>query len=434
MAKTKTLKAFAILFDELDRWDVKYFSSCIECNYPIVKLGHHIVEHNEKVNLNKFPTTKFRILGVSNTAGVFHAYDELGQEFNQPYKKVNVGDFAYNPYRINVGSIGRTPELLGGNYISPAYVVFAVDSQDILPELVEIILGAKWYNPILRSVTPGSVRQNLTFDLLKTLQIPCPPKEVQKEIVFQWREANDRVREAETELLGIVNQLNDKLYNLYKHSSEIDILNQKWLVMSWDEITEWDVKTARAKSFKDNNPAFEPLSEYCEEATVLVKPSKEPEKAWPVYGVNNKEGVVFSHYQLGKEFNSNYKRIEKDWFFHNPTRSSVGSLGIVPEVPEDAITSPEYQVWRIKRYYLPGYIAMLIKTDFFIKLIQFHRVGAVKQRLYVENLLQIPIPVLSIDDQQIIADARKVAMDKIATARQNREILADQIEAMIKGF
>src|SRR5437868_11345131 len=25
-----------------------------------------------------------------------------------------------------------------------------------------------------------------------------------------------------------------------------------------------------------------------------------------------------------------YKRIGKDWFFHNPTRSSVGSLGIVP--------------------------------------------------------------------------------------------------------
>jgi hypothetical protein len=48
------------------------------------------------------------------------------------------------------------------------------------------------------------------------------------------------------------------------------------------------------------------------------------------------------------EFNAPYKRIHKDCFFHNPTRSSVGSLGHVPEVPKDAITSPEYQVWKLR--------------------------------------------------------------------------------------
>ena len=85
-----------------------------------------------------------------------------------------------------------------------------------------------------------------------------------------------------------------------------------------------------------------------EEATELVRPSDQPDKDWPVYGVNNKAGVFFSHYQKGSEFNSAYKRIRADWFFHNPTRANVGSLGRVPQVPEDAITSPEYQVWRIR--------------------------------------------------------------------------------------
>ena len=87
-------------------------------------------------------------------------------------------------------------------------------------------------------------------------------------------------------------------------------------------------------------------------------------------------------------------------------------------MPEDALTSPEYQVWRIKQGLLPGYVAVLINTPFFISLIQFHRVGAVKQRLYVENLLEIPIPVLPDEEQQAIAGAREVALRRVAASQR----------------
>ena len=119
--------------------------------------------------------------------------------------------------------------------------------------------------------------------------------------------------------------------------------------------------------------------------------------------------------------------------FHNPTRSSVGSLGIVPEVPENAITSPEYQVWRIKQGLIPGYVATLIGTPFFISLIQFHRVGAVKQRLYVENLLEIRIPIISEEEQKEVAKARKKALTQIAQAWAGAKVLNAEIEAMILG-
>ena len=152
-----------------------------------------------------------------------------------------------------------------------------------------------------------------------------------------------------------------------------------------------------------------------------------------IYGVNNKVGVFFSDFQKGNTFNAPYKRIRKEWFFHNPTRSNVGSLGIVADVPDDAITSPEYQVWRIKSGLLPGFVATLIATQFFIDLIQIYRVGAVKQRLYVENLLQIPVPVVPDAVQRKIADRREFAMQEIADA-QARVLAANaDVEAMIVG-
>jgi hypothetical protein len=150
--------------------------------------------------------------------------------------------------------------------------------------------------------------------------------------------------------------------------------------------------------------------------------------------VNNKEGVVFSHFQKGKDFNAAYKRIRKDWFFHNPTRSSVGSLGVVPDVPPDAITSPEYQVWRITKGLAVGYVATLIATPFFIELIQVHRVGAVKQRLYVENLLQIPIPQVPDAMQQRVALDRESALQAIADAKTRADAAKVEVEAMILGM
>ena len=127
-------------------------------------------------------------------------------------------------------------------------------------------------------------------------------------------------------------------------------------IVQWHDLSRWDLKSARAAAFRLAHPSFQPLTNFIEEVTELVYPAHEPEHEWPVFGVNNKDGVVFSHFQKGQAFNSPYKRISKDWFFHNPTRANVGSLGRVPDVPPDAITSPEYQVWRIKHGLLPEFV------------------------------------------------------------------------------
>jgi type I restriction enzyme S subunit len=108
-------------------------------------------------------------------------------------------------------------------------------------------------------------------------------------------------------------------------------LEKPFYVLSWADLLRWDLKSARSAAFRAANPSFRPLGEFIEESTELVDPSKLPLHSWPVFGVSNREGVGFSHMQLGETFNSTYKRIRKDWFFHNPTRANVGSLGACPD-------------------------------------------------------------------------------------------------------
>ncbi len=195
-------------------------------------------------------------------------------------------------------------------------------------------------------------------------------------------------------------------------------IQQRVFVLRWPELPRWDLKSARASAFRASHPTFKPLGAFIEEATEIVHPTKEPLHNWPVYGVSNRDGVTLSHHQLGKTFNAAYKRIRKDWFFHNPTRANVGSLGRVPEVPPDAITSPEYQVWRIKRGLSPDFVEVLIRLPFFLDLIEHHRVGAVKERLFVENLFEIPIPVLTENQQCEVVERWRSAHEEIARAEE----------------
>jgi len=430
-------KALAIHFGELSRWDVKFFASSLASRYPLVRLAPLIRERNEKVKLFDFPKTIFRILGVSNAFGVFHAYDARGDEINQPYKRVHAGDFFYNPYRINVGSLGIVPPSLDQGFVSPAYVVFRIIDNQVAPRLLESILTSRWFNPRLRAATTGSVRQNLTYDLLGSLEIPLPPLPIQHEIIAYLQRFEIEVSESIKQLDGVANELNLRLVTMYKSVCSHDAIRSRFFALKFEDLDTWDVKSGRAANFRLACPSFRPMSDFIEEATELVRPAMDPDKNWPVYGVNNKEGVFLNSYQKGSVFNVPYKRIRENWFFHNPTRCNVGSLGIVPEVPEDAITSPEYQVWRLKQDasdpLVPSYVACLINTSFFLDLVQFNRVGAVKQRMYTENLMQVRIPYLPIPEQRGYAEAREKALTNLDAAKRRLADAREEAEAMILG-
>lgn len=109
-------------FSSFSQWDVKqFFFAKILSKYPVEELGKHLIHQTEKIQLSDEPTKEFTILGVSNKIGMFDASTEKGSKIKQKYHVVKDNWLAYNPYRINVGSIGIKTPNLKGRYISPAY-------------------------------------------------------------------------------------------------------------------------------------------------------------------------------------------------------------------------------------------------------------------------------------------------------------------------
>ncbi len=200
-----------IPYSEFYMWDVKQFLRvAISSHFPIVNLRDYIKQRSEKVKLFNYPDEEFGILGVDNKEGVFDAYTEKGKEINQAYKKVELFDLVYNPYRINVGSIGRKINRHKNSFISPAYVVFECLA-GLNSEFLYRMFKTDTFNTIINNNTTGSVRQNLKYDTLEKIKIPLPPLSEQNRIVKNYnvkiKFAQEQEKQAEQLEIDIENYL-----------------------------------------------------------------------------------------------------------------------------------------------------------------------------------------------------------------------------------
>jgi hypothetical protein len=426
--------AFAVWFKHLSRWDPSSFHR-ITWHWPsrlMAPIGSVLRLRKERVNKSVVAFSDLQPITIHFDGSVEKRVVDPQREYSMELWFAQPGDIVIAKIDLKNGAAGIVPADWKNVVVTNHFAVYEPDRSKLVPEYLHLIIQATFFKAHLwRNKVGAEGRKEVKLDFFEQEPIPVPSLSEQNAIVARWREAEALAEQARSDLSAASNSLDATLHGI----TDFQSLETPMLALFWSNLEQWAVKSARAAAFRLANPTFSPLSTYAEEATEMVRPWHEPEKEWPVYGVNNKDGVFFSHLQKGHEFNAPYKRIRKDWFFHNPTRSSVGSLGIVPEVPDDAITSPEYQVWRLRpgSEWEPEFVAALVRTTWFVKLIQVHRVGAVKQRLYVENLLAMPMPAVPPAVRNGAAKRRAAALLNLAHARRTAEKAKDEVEALILG-
>lgn len=439
MIAPSTGKAFAVLFQELRRWSVNSFYT-VSWKWPADTIKPLATALDRKTVLLDKNTINSE--GMALVSLHFDGEMEPRATDTDGFKGrlfiAESGDVIYSKIDLRHGAIGVVPDSLPLIAVSSEYPVYRVRPDSALPEYVKLLFRTRAFRRQINTLISGaSGRKRVQPSDLEEIEVPLPSPELQAAIVNCWNRTARALVDASSALAESIESLNDRLWDLYSHEAAQDVIHARYFALDFKDLDAWDTKSGRASAFRLACPSFRPMGDFIEEVTEMVRPFDEPEKEWPVYGVNNKDGVFLNSHQKGDCFNAPYKRIRKDWFFHNPTRCNVGSLGIVPEVSEDAITSPEYQVWRLKEdipeRLLPEYVAILIQTPFFLELVQFNRVGAVKQRMYTETLCQLRIPYLPLAEQRKVAAARKKAVAQLAKARERLEEARQEVEEMIIG-
>lgn len=192
-----------VQYAAIRNWSVQYMigGNKISSLFPIRTLGTYINEENERYEISD-PSKEYGILGVNNQAGIFDAYKENGAKIKQKYKKMQEGWIAFNPYRVNVGSVGVKRSCHQNEYISPAYVVFSC-KKGLLPDFLYLLMKTQTFNQIIRLNTTGSVRQSLSFKNLSALSIPMPSLEEQNKLMHSYNTIIGKFRRIEQNNAGI---------------------------------------------------------------------------------------------------------------------------------------------------------------------------------------------------------------------------------------
>ena len=144
-----------------------------------VRLGDYIKEYSVRNKSGE----DIPVYSVTNTQGFCRDYfgKEVASKDKTTYKIVPKGCFAYNPSRINVGSVDwqRDEERV---IVSPLYNVFSV-TPELDQQYLYYYLKSDITLHFIKEIATGSVRDNLKLSMLYEFPIAIPSVNEQRHVV-----------------------------------------------------------------------------------------------------------------------------------------------------------------------------------------------------------------------------------------------------------
>ena len=157
-----------------------------QASYPTIEIGSVVQQTSERNKLCRYSN----VLSVSNRFGFINQSEQfedrnVASDDVRNYKVVHKGDFAYNPARINVGSIAVLKRCDSG-IVSPMYICFRIDDSAVDTSFFELFLESKTFKDEMEIRLEGSVRRCLSFEAMCEINLPCPT-------IMEQRSISDKI-------------------------------------------------------------------------------------------------------------------------------------------------------------------------------------------------------------------------------------------------
>ena len=366
--------------DNADAWELRKFKNFIK------KSG---IRNKEGANYTAY--------SVSNTSGLIPQIDQfeesrLSKLDKSDYKLVKPGEFAYNPARINVGSIAFN-NLGKVVIVSSLYVILEMSSSLDNEFVLQYIKSTPFLREVRRN-TEGSVREYLFFENFKNIRLPYT--------------------------LNIEEQ--QKIGIFFKHLDELITLHQREL----DNLKALK-KTLLSKMFPKNDEKYPEIRfsgftdawELRRIGECFDERSSRSENG-ELISVTINSGVIKANELDRKDISSsnktNYKVVHTGDIAYNSMRMWQGASGYSPY---EGILSPAYTVIKPKENIYSKFFAQYFKRNDVIWLFRINSQGLTSDtwNLKFPALSRIYLNVPNINEQIKIANYFEL-LDSLITLHQ----------------
>ena len=217
------------------------------------RLGDYIKEYSARNKLDE----EIPVYSVTNSNGFCRDYfgKEVASNNKRTYKIVPRNAFAYNPSRINVGSVDYQ-HYEDRVIVSPLYNVFTVDEK-ILPQYLYFYLKSPNTMKRIRTVASGSVRDNLKLSMLCEFPIQVPSINRQQNIIELLEKAQRIIDEKNDELEKLDNLVKARFVEMFgnnKYETRIikDVLCESfWLMPATPKYIDEGIPYITSKNIKN---------------------------------------------------------------------------------------------------------------------------------------------------------------------------------------
>ena len=346
-----------------------------------VRLGDYINEYCEKNKKGE----DIPVYSVTNTNGFCTEYfsKDVSSKDKSNYKIVLKGFFAYNPSRINVGSVDwlRNEEKV---IVSPLYNVFSV-SPELDNQYLYYFLKSDMGKTLIKSKAEGSVRDNLKLSILSEFPIPLPSIEEQRKFATKIDKCNEIIKQHRLLLEKYDTLIKSRFIEMFGDP----ITNP----MNWDTVNISSLLTTNA-----SNGFFAKRDEYTEDGNVEV------------LGVVNVVNTMYSKIDFLPKTNASDKDIIKysvkygDMLFCRSSlvAEGIGKASIVPENINKTILF-ECHVIRLRldlKKCVPEYMQMISTTSFFRNQVLKHAKTSTMTTIGQDGILKTDVRLPPIEKQK----------------------------------
>lgn len=167
--------SFFVYYDDFSKEELEeYEIGLIPKDWELMSLGEVTTKIKEKVG-----SDDYKVFSAVNTGNLILSEEYFDKQVYskniEKYIVVKQKEFAYNPARINIGSIGRNDFNYDG-CVSPVYVAFKVEEG--YENFMNMYIKSNRFNQWVLTLSSGSVRQTLNYADFSIIKIAYPPKDL----------------------------------------------------------------------------------------------------------------------------------------------------------------------------------------------------------------------------------------------------------------
>jgi type I restriction enzyme, S subunit len=194
-------------------------------DWDLVTLGDVTSESRKRAG-NASAFQERPVYGVDRSVGITSAAKYTANSLER-YKTLEHGMFAYNPMRLNIGSIGYCSTDIQPGLVSPDYVVFECDRERLEPDFLNYYINSPAWKEWTANAGVGSVRMRIYYKELSRLPILLPLTSEQRAIAKILKALDNKIE--------INRKMNSTLESITK------MMFEQWFVEN-DQAGNWEEK------------------------------------------------------------------------------------------------------------------------------------------------------------------------------------------------